>query len=140
MSCSTPTCPTPIPTPLPSPPPTFSAICLLSQPCLHHNPLFSPQGLEIHWATNFYGHFILTQLLLPNLLASAAAAATYVAGRVVVITSQLHGLVQEAWPDYTYSSLPVYGTLWGWIAYCRWVGGSAGGLQEEDLRQHRPSP
>jgi NAD(P)-dependent dehydrogenase (short-subunit alcohol dehydrogenase family) len=78
-----------------------------------------PQGLEIHYATNFYGHFILTQLLLPNLLASAAAAATYVAGRVVVITSQLHGLVQRAGPDYTYSSLPLWGTVWGWIAYCR---------------------
>jgi NAD(P)-dependent dehydrogenase (short-subunit alcohol dehydrogenase family) len=40
------------------------------------------QGFEIHYATNFLGHFALTQHLLPVMLPQKA--------RVVVVSSILH--------------------------------------------------
>ena len=86
----------------------------------HHYPLLLPptsppplfQGHEIHWATNYHGHFVLTELLM-DLLEAAQAP------RVVVVTSHLHTLVDSASPGYIFSSLPIWGTAMGWIAYCR---------------------
>jgi NAD(P)-dependent dehydrogenase (short-subunit alcohol dehydrogenase family) len=81
------------------------------------------QGFELHYATNFLGHFALTQHLLPSLLEQRA--------RVVVVSSILHTYVDDAGPDWTYSSLPSVGKrVWwadlpglagGWWAYCRCV-------------------
>jgi NAD(P)-dependent dehydrogenase (short-subunit alcohol dehydrogenase family) len=45
------------------------------------------QGFEIHYATNFLGHFALTQHLLPALLPQKA--------RVVVVSSILHSYAGE---------------------------------------------
>jgi NAD(P)-dependent dehydrogenase (short-subunit alcohol dehydrogenase family) len=81
------------------------------------------QGFELHYAINFLGHFALTQHLLPSLLEQRA--------RVVVVSSILHTYVDDAGPDWTYSSLPSVGKrVWwadlpglagGWWAYCRCV-------------------
>jgi NAD(P)-dependent dehydrogenase (short-subunit alcohol dehydrogenase family) len=81
------------------------------------------QGYELHWATNFLGHFALTQHLLPSLLEQRA--------RVVVASSILHTYVDDAGPDWNYSSFPSVGKrVWwadlpglagGWWAYCRCV-------------------
>lgn len=50
------------------------------------------QGYEIHYATNFLGHFALTQHLLPSLLEQRA--------RVVVVSSMLHSFADDAGPDF----------------------------------------
>jgi hypothetical protein len=71
----------------------------------------SPQGYEIHYATNFLGHFALTHHLLPALLDQRA--------RVVVVSSVLHTYADDAGPDFNYSSLPLWGSVGGWWAYCR---------------------
>ena len=47
----------------------------------------SPDGLEIHWRTNYLGTFHLTSLLLPMLIDSAAADGD---ARVLNVTSQQH--------------------------------------------------
>jgi NAD(P)-dependent dehydrogenase (short-subunit alcohol dehydrogenase family) len=46
------------------------------------------QGFEIHYATNFLGHFALAQHLLPALLPQKA--------RVVVVSSILHSYAGES--------------------------------------------
>jgi NAD(P)-dependent dehydrogenase (short-subunit alcohol dehydrogenase family) len=46
-------------------------------------------GLELQMATNHYGPFLLTGLLLPQLVASAA-------GRVVTVSSQMHRAARHA--------------------------------------------
>eukprot|EP00775_Hariotina_reticulata_P007691 gene7691-7891_t len=72
----------------------------------------SPQGFEIHYATNFLGHFALTQHLLPSLLEQHA--------RVVVVSSMLHSFADDAGPDFRYPSWPaLLGLSGGWWAYCR---------------------
>ena len=65
----------------------------------------SAQGYEMQWATNYLGHFLLTQLLTPALQSTAAAVAKAApdltaedrlgtqglgSGRVVVVGSQLY--------------------------------------------------
>lgn len=57
---------------------------LLVAPCLAP----ATQGHELHYATNFLGHFALTQQLLPALLDARA--------RVVVVSSILHTYVDDA--------------------------------------------
>jgi NAD(P)-dependent dehydrogenase (short-subunit alcohol dehydrogenase family) len=49
----------------------------------------TPDGLELQLATNHFGPFLLTGLLLPQLAASPAA-------RVVTVSSQLHRMARKA--------------------------------------------
>ena len=49
----------------------------------------TPDGLELQMATNHYGPFLLTGLLLPQLVASRA-------GTVVTVSSQMHRLARRA--------------------------------------------
>jgi NAD(P)-dependent dehydrogenase (short-subunit alcohol dehydrogenase family) len=51
-------------------------------------PSLSDEGYEIQFATNHLGHFLLTKLLLPTLLRSAASPSADV--RIVVVTSIGH--------------------------------------------------
>lgn len=67
----------------------------------------SKQGHEIHFATNHLGHFLLTQLLLPNLASPG--------GRVVFVNAELHTLSTEATPDFKYKS----GNNASQVPYCR---------------------
>jgi NAD(P)-dependent dehydrogenase (short-subunit alcohol dehydrogenase family) len=65
-------------------------------------------GLELQMATNHFGPFLLTGLLLPELVASGA-------GRVVTVSSQMHRTARRAPLDdprtqeRRYSKWPVYG-------------------------------
>lgn len=52
----------------------------------------SAEGFELQLAVNHLGHFALTGLLLPSLLASAA-------GRVVTVTSLVHVVGRMRWDD-----------------------------------------
>lgn len=67
----------------------------------------SKQGHEVHFATNHLGHFLLTELLLPNL--------TSPGGRVVFVGAELHTFAMDATPDFVYKSGPQAGTT----PYCR---------------------
>jgi NAD(P)-dependent dehydrogenase (short-subunit alcohol dehydrogenase family) len=65
-------------------------------------------GLEMQMATNHFGPFLLTGLLLPQLVSSSA-------GRVVTVSSQMHRTAHRAplddprSQDRRYSKWPVYG-------------------------------
>jgi NAD(P)-dependent dehydrogenase (short-subunit alcohol dehydrogenase family) len=52
----------------------------------------SPDGFELQLAVNHLGHFALTGLLLPSVLASPAA-------RVVTVTSMVHMVARMRWDD-----------------------------------------
>jgi NAD(P)-dependent dehydrogenase (short-subunit alcohol dehydrogenase family) len=51
----------------------------------------SPQGYESQWATNYMGHYLLTRLLLPTLLATAATSPKG-SVRIVNVSSNGHEL------------------------------------------------
>ncbi|KAH0541658.1 hypothetical protein FGG08_003889 [Glutinoglossum americanum] len=51
----------------------------------------TPQGYEIQWGTNYMGHFLLTQLLLPTLVSTASASAPG-SVRLVNVSSNGHEL------------------------------------------------
>ena len=65
-------------------------------------------GLELQMATNHFGPFLFTGLLLPELVASSA-------GRVVTVSSQMHRTARRAplsdprTQEQRYSKWPVYG-------------------------------
>lgn len=63
-------------------------------------PRFSADGFELTLATNHLGHFLLTNLLLDNIQASAPA-------RVITVSSQLHipGYGGRGRPDFDYDNL-----------------------------------
>ncbi len=68
----------------------------------------TPDGLELQMATNHFGPFLLTGLLLPQLVASGA-------GRVVTVSSSLHRSARKAplgdprQPTDRYRRWPTYG-------------------------------
>jgi len=66
----------------------------------------SKDGFELQFATNFLGHFLLTNLLLPRLLEGAPA-------RVVSVSSSGHTASDILWDDYNFEK----GTYHSWIAY-----------------------
>jgi NAD(P)-dependent dehydrogenase (short-subunit alcohol dehydrogenase family) len=53
--------------------------------------ILSPEGIEMHLATNHVGHFLLTNLIMPKLLAAAATKTTRIVN-VSSIASYLSGL------------------------------------------------
>ncbi len=61
---------------------------------------FSPDGYELTLATNHLGHFLLTNLLLDNLIQSAPS-------RVITVSSQLHvpGYGMGPAPDFDFENL-----------------------------------
>ena len=63
-------------------------------------PKFTADGFELTFGTNHLGHFLLTHLLLPDLLRSAPA-------RVVVVSSQTHmaGIGNGPPVDFDYANL-----------------------------------
>ncbi|KAI5329250.1 hypothetical protein L3X38_028647 [Prunus dulcis] len=54
-----------------------------------HEHAISEDGIEMTFATNYLGHFLLTKLLLNKMIETAAA--TGVQGRIVNVSSAIHG-------------------------------------------------
>ncbi|XP_030540331.1 short-chain dehydrogenase TIC 32 B, chloroplastic isoform X2 [Rhodamnia argentea] len=54
-----------------------------------HNHAISEDGIEMTFATNYLGHFLLTKLLLNKMVETADA--TGVQGRIVNVSSTIHG-------------------------------------------------
>lgn len=66
----------------------------------------SVDGVEMQFAANFLGHFLLTRLLLPNFLASGQA-------RVINLSSGGHKLSPVLFDDYNFEKQPYD----KWVAY-----------------------
>uniref|UniRef100_A0ACD5TTE3 Uncharacterized protein n=1 Tax=Avena sativa TaxID=4498 RepID=A0ACD5TTE3_AVESA len=64
----------------------------------HGQLALSEDGVEMTFATNYLGHFLLTKLLLGRM--AATAAATGVQGRVVNVSSSVHGWFSGDWAEY----------------------------------------
>ncbi|KAM3262474.1 hypothetical protein ACQJBY_052915 [Aegilops geniculata] len=58
----------------------------------------SEDGVEMTFATNYLGHFLLTKLLLGKM--AETAAATGVQGRIVNVSSSVHGWFSGDWANY----------------------------------------
>ncbi|KAH7841408.1 hypothetical protein Vadar_029554 [Vaccinium darrowii] len=54
-----------------------------------HEHAISDDGVEMTFATNYLGHFLLTKLLLKNMIETAKS--TGVQGRIVNVSSSIHG-------------------------------------------------
>ncbi|GFS44445.1 NAD(P)-binding Rossmann-fold superfamily protein [Actinidia rufa] len=54
-----------------------------------HEHAISEDGIEVTFATNYLGHFLLTKLLLKKMIDTATA--TGVQGRIVNVSSSIHG-------------------------------------------------
>ncbi|KAL6648916.1 hypothetical protein ACP70R_013140 [Stipagrostis hirtigluma subsp. patula] len=64
----------------------------------HGQLALSEDGVEMTFATNYLGHFLLTKLLLGRM--AETAAATGVQGRIVNVSSSVHGWFAGDWADY----------------------------------------
>ncbi|KAM3262472.1 hypothetical protein ACQJBY_052914 [Aegilops geniculata] len=64
----------------------------------HGQLALSEDGVEMTFATNYLGHFLLTKLLLGRM--AETAAATGVQGRIVNVSSSVHGWFSGDWADY----------------------------------------
>ncbi|CAL4937292.1 unnamed protein product [Urochloa decumbens] len=64
----------------------------------HGQLALSEDGVEMTFATNYLGHFLLTKLLLGRM--EETAAATGVQGRIVNVSSSVHGWFTGDWADY----------------------------------------
>ncbi|KAI2469451.1 NAD(P)-binding protein [Annulohypoxylon bovei var. microspora] len=67
----------------------------------------SPDGLEIQFATNHFGHFLFTNLIMNKILASKAP-------RIVSVSSNGHRLCPIRWDDYNFRNGETYNK---WRAY-----------------------
>lgn len=74
----------------------------------------SKDGIENHFATNYVGHFHLTNLLLDTMKSTAQKCGDE--GRIVIVTSKLHGMTYKEGIAFdklndkkSYSSLSAYG-------------------------------
>ena len=78
-------------------------------------------GIEMHFAINHIGHFLLTNLIMPKLLAAAISTATPDSIRIVNVASMTHlfgpvrfsdinfnkskeALPEDEWPDYDFTN------------------------------------
>ncbi|XP_037427525.1 short-chain dehydrogenase TIC 32 B, chloroplastic-like [Triticum dicoccoides] len=68
----------------------------------HGQLALSEDGVEMTFATNYLGHFLLTKLLLGRMVETAAA--TGVQGRIVNVSSSVHGWFPGDWSDYRIAS------------------------------------
>jgi retinol dehydrogenase-12 len=64
----------------------------------HGQLALSEDGVEMTFATNYLGHFLLTELLLGRM--AETAAETGVQGRIVNVSSSVHGWFAGDWADY----------------------------------------
>ncbi|RLN39480.1 hypothetical protein C2845_PM01G01180 [Panicum miliaceum] len=64
----------------------------------HGQLALSEDGVEMTFATNYLGHFLLTKLLLGRM--AETAASTGVQGRIVNVSSSVHGWFAGDWAEY----------------------------------------
>ncbi|XP_062209076.1 short-chain dehydrogenase TIC 32 B, chloroplastic-like [Phragmites australis] len=64
----------------------------------HGQLALSEDGVEMTFATNYLGHFLLTKLLVGRM--AETAAATGVQGRIVNVSSSVHGWFAGDWAEY----------------------------------------
>nr|CAB3504868.1 unnamed protein product [Digitaria exilis] len=64
----------------------------------HGQLALSEDGVEMTFATNYLGHFLLTKLLLGRM--AETAASTGVQGRIVNVSSSVHGWFAGDWAQY----------------------------------------
>ncbi|XP_044367169.1 short-chain dehydrogenase TIC 32 B, chloroplastic isoform X2 [Triticum aestivum] len=64
----------------------------------HGQLALSEDGVEMTFATNYLGHFLLTKLLLGRM--AETTASTGVQGRIVNVSSSVHGWFSGDWADY----------------------------------------
>ncbi|CAM0870885.1 unnamed protein product [Alopecurus aequalis] len=64
----------------------------------HGQLALSEDGVEMTFATNYLGHFLLTELLLGRM--AETAAATGVQGRIVNVSSSVHSWFSGDWAEY----------------------------------------
>ncbi|KAM0888881.1 hypothetical protein ACQ4PT_028060 [Festuca glaucescens] len=64
----------------------------------HGQLALSEDGVEMTFATNYLGHFLLTKLLLGRM--AETAAATGLQGRIVNVSSSVHSWFAGDWADY----------------------------------------
>ncbi|CAN6285961.1 unnamed protein product [Urochloa humidicola] len=64
----------------------------------HGQLALSEDGVEMTFATNYLGHFLLTKLLLGRM--EETAAETGVQGRIVNVSSSVHGWFAGDWAEY----------------------------------------
>lgn len=64
----------------------------------HGQLALSEDGVEMTFATNYLGHFLLTKLLLGKM--AVTAAETGVQGRIVNVSSSVHAWFAGDWAEY----------------------------------------
>lgn len=69
----------------------------------------TPDGIESQFGTNHIGHFLLTNLLLPRLLAAPPGA------RVVNVSSSAHRYATHLFDDYNFSNGATYSEREGYV-------------------------
>ncbi|OBT46940.1 hypothetical protein VE00_02501 [Pseudogymnoascus sp. WSF 3629] len=65
----------------------------------------SEDGIEMHFATNHIGHFLFTNLIMPKLIASAAAAGKKGATRVINVSSLSPTFASMRWSDVNFDKV-----------------------------------
>jgi WW domain-containing oxidoreductase len=75
----------------------------------NNGPLATPDGLELMFATNFLGHFVLTNLLLDTM--KATAKETGIQGRIVVVSGAIYNFTPKGGIDFDklINSKKIYG-------------------------------
>ncbi|KAF3321355.1 NAD(P)-binding Rossmann-fold superfamily protein [Carex littledalei] len=63
-----------------------------------HEHAISEDGIEMSFATNYLGHFLLTKLLMNKM--AETAAETGIEGRIVNVSSSIHGWFSGDWVQY----------------------------------------
>ncbi|KAJ3690350.1 hypothetical protein LUZ61_019514 [Rhynchospora tenuis] len=63
-----------------------------------HEHAITEDGIEMTFATNYLGHFLLTKLLLNKM--AETAAETGIEGRIVNVSSSIHGWFSGDWVQY----------------------------------------
>ena len=63
------------------------------------------EGIELHFATNHIGHFLLTNLIMPKLIKAAEGSPTKGATRIVNVTSGSPTVAAIRWSDMTFEKV-----------------------------------
>nr|XP_024401285.1 short-chain dehydrogenase TIC 32, chloroplastic-like [Physcomitrium patens] len=76
-------------------------------------PQSTPDGLELMFATNFLGHFLLTELLLDTMRETAKESG--IQGRIVIVSGHLHNFTPKG--GIAFDKLINQNEIWGFSGY-----------------------